>query len=72
MKTLVPDYSGLRMRLAKEKKHLTDLRQIEKMSSGTLTKINAEEFVHMKVLAKICAYLDCELEDIVKLVEEKK
>ena len=55
-------------------KHLnkTDLRLATGISSGTLAKLSKDEMVSMDVLAKICAYLECDIGDIMEFRNEKK
>ena len=42
------------------------------ISSGTLAKFSKDEMVSMDVLAKICAYLECDIGDIMEFRNEKK
>ncbi len=48
----------------------TDLRVAVGMSSGTLAKLSKDEAVSMEVLAKICAYLKCNIGDIMEFKNE--
>ncbi|MGM0882437.1 MAG: helix-turn-helix domain-containing protein [Bacillota bacterium] len=47
----------------------TDLRKMTGISPNTLTKLSNNEFVSMEVLVKICRVLDCDIGDIVEVVE---
>ena len=40
------------------------------ISASTLTKLSKGECVHMDMLVKICTALECDLSDIVELVQE--
>lgn len=46
----------------------TDLLQI--ISSPTLAKLSKGEPVNTEVICKICAFLDCQPEDIMEYVKE--
>ena len=49
----------------------TELRSKAGVSSNALAKMGRDEDVSTKVLCKICAYLDCQLEDIAEVIPEK-
>ena len=42
------------------------------ISRSTLNKLNSGENVNIEILEKICAYLDCGIEDIVEYTKEKE
>ncbi|AMK73957.1 MULTISPECIES: helix-turn-helix domain-containing protein [Bacillus] len=63
---LKPTYHPLEVTLAKRKKNKTDLRNDLGISSSTLAKMTAGEFVALKVIAQICEYLDCPIEEVVQ------
>lgn len=65
---LKPSYIPLEVTLVKRRKNKTDIRNDLKISSSTLAKISAGEFVAMTVIAQLCDYLDCRIEDIVEFV----
>ncbi|WP_317134944.1 helix-turn-helix domain-containing protein [Bacillus changyiensis] len=54
------------MTLTKRKKNKTDLRNDLGISSSTLAKMTAGEFVALKVIAQICKYLDYSIEEVVQ------
>ena len=48
-----------------------DLRIATGMTTTALAKLGKNEHVNTEILAKICKVLDCNIEDIVEVVEEK-
>ena len=44
----------------------TQLREAIGIATGTLAKLSKDEYVAMEVLDKICTYLDCNIEDVIK------
>lgn len=44
----------------------TQLREAVGIGTNTLAKLSKGEYVSMEVLDKICNYLDCDIQDIVK------
>ena len=44
----------------------TLLREAIVIGTGTLAKLSKGEYVAMEVLDKICTYLDCNIEDVIK------
>ena len=49
----------------------TELRTNAGISSNALAKMGKGGDVSTQVLAKICTYLDCQIEDIVEIIPEK-
>lgn len=49
-----------------------DLRKVSGISTATLAKINRGDNITTAVLLKICNGMDCELEDIMELVDDSK
>ena len=47
----------------------TDLRNRTKISSSTMAKLTNQEMVALSVLEKICAELECNIEDVMQFVE---
>ena len=45
------------------------LRELANLSPATLTKLNKSEYVSMEVLTKICMALECDIGDIVNVVQ---
>ena len=44
----------------------TQLREAVGIGTGTLAKMSKDEYVSMEVRDKICTYLDCNIEDVIK------
>ena len=59
-------YSPLFYILHEKKLKLTDLQNDLKLSSRTVAKFNKDEYVSFEVIDKICTYLGCNIEDVVK------
>lgn len=63
-------YNRLWKLLVDKQINKTDLRIAVGISSGTLAKLSKDEVVSMEVLAKICAYLRCNIGDIMEFKYE--
>ena len=50
------------------KKNLSNLASI---SQSTLTKMSKGESVNIEMLARICNALDCEIHDVVEMVDDE-
>ena len=48
-----------------------DLLEAVEMSPNTLAKLGRNEDVSMDVLRRICAYLGCDIGDIMEMIPEK-
>ena len=48
-----------------------DLRIATGITTTALAKLGKNEHVNTEILAKICKVLECNIEDIVEVVEEK-
>lgn len=44
----------------------TQLREAVGIGTATLAKMSKNEYVSMEVLDKICNYLECDIEDVIK------
>ena len=44
----------------------TQLREAIGIGTNTLAKMSKGEYVSMEVLDKICTYLECDIQDVVK------
>lgn len=44
----------------------TQLREAVGIGTATLAKMSKNEYVSMKVLDKICNYLECDIKDVIK------
>lgn len=47
----------------------TELRKMTGISPNTLTKLSNHEFVSMEVLVKICRALQCDVGDVVEVIQ---
>ena len=50
----------------------TDLIREAKISTNAMARLGKNEDVRIGVLAKICATLDCTLDDIVEIIPENR
>ena len=48
-----------------------DLRMATGMTTTALAKLGKNEHVNTEILAKICKVLECNIEDIVEVVDEE-
>ena len=62
-------YQRLWKTLEQKKIRKHDLMELAGISSTTLTKLNKDEIVALKVLVKICKAIDCRIEDIMEITE---
>lgn len=49
-----------------------DLRELTGISTNTLAKLSKNQDVSTSIIAKICATLECNVEDVMEFVPEKK
>lgn len=63
-------YDKLWKILIDKKLKKTDLIHNAKISSSALSKLSKNEFVSLSVINKICIYLDCDISDVVKIINE--
>ncbi|MFE6376964.1 helix-turn-helix domain-containing protein [Bacillus subtilis] len=66
---LRPSYKPMEITLIKKDKKKVDLRNSIDVSSSTLARMSKNEPVSLAVIIKICEYLECDLHDVVELVE---
>ena len=64
-------YNKLFKLLIDKKIKKTELATKANISNGTLAKLSKDEFVSMEVLAKICKVLECNIGDIVDVIEKE-
>ena len=62
-------YNKLWKILVDRKLSKADLRRAIGAAPNTLTKLRRDEEVSMSVLIRICEYLDCDIGDVVSLVD---
>lgn len=63
-------YAKLWKLLIDKKMKKTELKELANISPGTYAKLNKDEFVSMDVLVRICIVLECDIGDIVELVDK--
>ena len=49
----------------------TDLVRAAKISTNAMAKLGRNEDVRVGILVKICAYLDCKIDDIMDMVPDE-
>lgn len=64
---IVVDYKGLWHQLRVKKLIKQNLVDDIKLSSATVAKMGKGEYVSWKVIDRLCNYLECEPDDIIKL-----
>lgn len=62
-------YEKMWVRLAEKKLKQVDLRQQAEFSTATLTKLKKDEIVALSVLIKICRVLECDIGDVIEILE---
>lgn len=50
----------------------TELREAVGFSTSTLAKMSKNEYVSLEIIDNICLFLDCEIENVVKIVHSQK
>ena len=58
------NYKKLWKLLIDKKMNKSNLKELTKMSSSTLSKLTKDKYVSMEVLVRICKSLNCQLSDI--------
>lgn len=66
------NYNKLWKKLIDKNLKKTDLIRLVGISSATLAKMSNNQSVSMDTLAKICAFLNCELSDIVTFTQKSQ
>jgi putative transcriptional regulator len=61
-----PNYKPLWITLIKKDKIKNDLRNDLGIAGSTIAKMAANQFVAMKVIAQLCEYLECEIQEVVR------
>lgn len=64
-------YNRLWKKLIDEDMNKTDLQKNVGLSAATVAKLGKNETVNMDILARICEYFDCELDEIINYIPEK-
>lgn len=60
-------YMKLRIKLTEQKKNMTDIHNNTGISWNSLTKINKDEYVSLRILEVIANYLGCDIGDLVEI-----
>ncbi len=63
-------YNKLWKLMIDKKLNKTDLTHLAGISTNAMAKLGRDEDVRVNILDKICAALDCTLDDIVEIIRE--
>lgn len=63
-------YKKLWVLLAEKEISKADLRKMTEIAPSTMTKLNKNEFVALSILVKICEKLNCDIGDIMEVINE--
>ncbi|MEJ9230809.1 MULTISPECIES: helix-turn-helix domain-containing protein [Peribacillus] len=69
---LIPSYKPMEITLIRKDKTKTDLKRDLKISPATLAKMSKGENVALSILINICEYLECNIEDVIELVQTEE
>lgn len=69
---LKPSYKPLEITLIYKDKTKNNLRNDLKLSPSTIAKMSKNEFISLQVIASICEYLECNIEDVIRFEDEEK
>ena len=61
-------YNKLKKLMIDKKMNNTQLREAAKITTNAMAKISKDESVPLETLEKICAVLNCKIEDIVEII----
>ncbi len=64
-------YNRLWKKLIDEDMNKTDLQKNVGLSAATVAKLGKNEKVNMDILARICDYFECELDEIINYIPDK-
>lgn len=70
--TLRPSYKPMEITLIKKDKSRNHLRNELGISPSTLAKMTNGDYVALDVIALICEYLNCPIEEVVEFIETEK
>lgn len=65
-------YKPLRKLLIDKEMSGGELKDILKISSATMAKLNSDKIVSLSVIDRICKYLNCNVEDVMQYENKKK
>ena len=60
------------MKLAEREMKRTDLKDEIGISSNTLAKLGKNEYISLEILERICRGLNCDIGDVVEVVDNEK
>ena len=66
------DYNGLWKKLREKKLKKQNLVDDLKLSSATVSKMGKGDPISFKVMDKLCEFLDCDINEIIKLQSDHK
>ncbi|MGD6782124.1 helix-turn-helix domain-containing protein [Sutcliffiella horikoshii] len=69
---LKASYKPLEITLIKKDKTKSDLKKDLSISPSTLAKMSKGENVALSVVINICEYLECNIQDVIELIEDKQ
>ena len=65
-------YKPLRKLLIDKDLSCGELKDILKISSATMAKLNSDKIVSLGIIDKICKYLNCNIQDVMQYENKKK
>lgn len=68
---LKPSFKPMKRTMLERDVSASELREALGIAPSTYTKINKGGWVALNVIARICEYLECRVEDVVEFVEER-
>jgi DNA-binding Xre family transcriptional regulator len=66
--TIKPSYKPFEKTLIEKNKKKIDIRNDLGISPSTMQKMNNNEYIALDVIALMCEYLECDIDDIVEFV----
>lgn len=64
-------YKPLKRLMLERELKSTDMINLLKISSATMSKINANQYVSLEIIDRICIKLSCNIEDVVEHVKKE-
>lgn len=65
-------YKKLRIKMVEHELNASKLKQEVGLSANTVTKLNNDEYVALRILEKLCRYFNCNIGDLVDYVPDKE
>ncbi len=65
-------YKPLRKLLIDKDLSCGELKDMLKISSATMAKLNSDKIVSLGIIDKICKYLNCNIQDVMQYENKKK